>query len=72
MQEKARQAVADYLHIDVNDIYVVWFCKTLQNHKTILSTDKVKGYIFEVTYSGDKKEIYLDCYIKKDNIRIPD
>ena len=72
MQEKARQAVADYLHIDVNDIYVVWFCKTLQNHKIILSTDKVKGYIFEVTYNGDKKEMYLDCYIKKDNIRIPD
>lgn len=72
MQEKARQAVADYLHIDVNDVYVVWFCKTLQNHKTILSTDKVKGYIFEATYNGDKKEMYLDCYIKKDNIRIPD
>ena len=72
MQEKARQAVADYLHIDVNDVYVVWFCKTLQNHKTILSTDQVKGYIFEATYNGDKKEMYLDCYIKKDNVRILD
>ena len=43
MQEKAKQIVVDYFnsHVDVidgkkitkDDVYVVWFCKTLQNWK---------------------------------------
>lgn len=41
MQEKARQIVVDYFnsHVDktdgvqisIDDVFVVWFCKTLQN-----------------------------------------
>lgn len=45
------------------DMYVVWFSKTLQNWKALVSGVHIKEYI-EVTYNGDKKEIYVDVYKK--------
>lgn len=47
------------------DIFVVWNCKTLQNNKAILSTSM--GGLFELTYNGDKNEIYFDAYEKISN-----
>ena len=82
MQEKAKQLVLDYFneHVDktdnveltLDDIYVVWFCKTLQNWKALVSTNISDGMYYEVTYNGDKKETYLDVYKKWDNVRVPD
>lgn len=53
--------------ITVEDIYVVWTCKTLQNNKAMLSTDKLHGNYYEVTYNGDKKQLYVDIYEKVSN-----
>ena len=53
-----------------SDIYVVWACKTLQNNKALLSTPYGDSRYFEVTYNGDKKEFYLDCYVKEFNRRV--
>lgn len=50
------------------DIYVVWFAKTLQNWKALLSTNRSDGMYYEVTYNGDVGEAYLDCYKKFDNV----
>ena len=61
----AKKVVADYLAFDPDDIYIVWFCKTLQNWKALLSTDTMSnGIYFEVTYNGDKDELYFDHYQK--------
>lgn len=49
------------------DVYVVWVCKTLQNNKALLSTTLPDGMYFEVTYNGDKKELYFDAYQKLEN-----
>lgn len=49
------------------DVYVVWVCKTLQNNKALLSTTLPYGMYFEVTYNGDKKELYFDAYHKLEN-----
>lgn len=46
------------------DSFVVWSCKTLQNHKALLSTTLFDGMYYEVTYNGDKQEAYLDAYKK--------
>ena len=54
------------------DIYVVWFAKTLQNWKCLLSTTRPDGMYYEVTYNGDKQEAYLDCYKKVANGTYPD
>lgn len=51
----------------VNDVYVVWYCKTLQNHKALLSTPALDGMYYELTYNGDKNELYFDAYKKWEN-----
>ena len=49
------------------DVFVVWYCKTLQNHKALLSTSLSDGMYYELTYNGDKKELYFDAYKKFEN-----
>jgi hypothetical protein len=62
--------VEDQLKID--DVYVVWFCKTLQNWKALVSTTAQDSTYYEVTYDGDKKQTYVDKYVKQDNLVVPD
>ena len=50
------------------DVFVVWNCKTLQNNKALLSTNLFDGMYYEITYNGDKNEIYFDAYKKFQNI----
>ena len=54
----------DNKKLTVEDVYVVWCCKTLQNNKVLASTNAADGMYFEITYNGDKKEIYVDAYKK--------
>ena len=58
----------DKKKITVDDVYVVWCCKTLQNHKALLSTTAPYGMYYEFTYNGDKDELYMDAYKKWENI----
>lgn len=57
----------DKMQIAVDDVYVVWFCKTLQNWKGLASTTVPDGMYYELTYNGDKDEMYLDAYKKFEN-----
>lgn len=56
--------------ITTDDVFVVWFCKTLQNAKALFSTNVPDGMYYEVTYSGDVNECYLDVYKKQQNVCI--
>ena len=77
----AKKAVAEYAndHLDKSDgkqiteddVFVVWMCKTLQNSKALVSTTLFDGMYYELTYNGDKKELYLDAYKKWENRCIP-
>ncbi len=58
---------SDKKQIDQNDVFVVWSCKTLQNNKALLSTTLFDGMYYELTYNGDKKEMYFDAYKKWKN-----
>ena len=53
------------------EVFVVWNCKTLQNNKALLSTTLFDGMYYEVTYNGNKKEIYFDAYKKFENRCVP-
>lgn len=80
MLKKAKQLVVNYYNSHVektddfgiteDDVFIVWFCKTLQNWKALVSTTVSDGMYYEVTHNGDKQETYLDAY--KKNVRIPD
>lgn len=77
----SKNVVRNYVinHLDKSDtvpnfeVYIVWYCKTLQNWKALLSTTLFDGMYYELTLNGDKDEAYLDAYKKWDNncIKIP-
>lgn len=70
-----KRLVKEYVeeHLDKSDTlpefeaFVVWSCKTLQNNKALLSTTLFDGMYYELTYNGDKKELYFDAYKKFEN-----
>ena len=72
-----KQIVADYANkhmdktdgkeIDTEEVYCVWYCKTLQNWKALLSTTLFDGMYYEITHNGDKEETYVDAYKKWEN-----
>ena len=57
----------DSTSIKPDDVYIVWICKTLQNWKALASTPISDGMYYELTYNGDKKELYFDAYKKWEN-----
>lgn len=76
-QYKARSCVFQYVrhHFDktdedafnsfaMDDVYVVWFVKTLQNWKCLISTTFPDLMYYEVTYDGDRKQVHLNAYKK--------
>ena len=67
---KAHIDVTDNVQITLDNVFIVWFCKTLQNWKALVSTTLPDGMYYEVTYNGDKKEVYLDAYKKFENRKI--
>ena len=82
MLKKAKRLVVNYYNsrvertddfeISEENVFIVWFCKTLQNWKALVSTTVSDGMYYEVTYNGDKHETYLDAYKKWENVRIVD
>lgn len=84
MQEKARKIVVDYFNqhaqhtvtdhkqITLDNVFVVWFSKTLQNWKALVSTNVPDGMYYEVTHNGDKNETYVDVYKKWENFCVKD
>ena len=82
MLKRAKELVVNYFNdhvektdnkkITEDDVFVVWFCKTLQNWKALVSTTVSDGMYYEVTHNGDKGETDLDAYKKWENVCIPD
>lgn len=69
MRYATREAGSQKLqHIELDNVFVVWSCKTLQNYKALLSTTvSGDGIYAEYTYNGDKQELYEDVYKKLTN-----
>lgn len=75
-----KKAVVDYVNANLDktdgkqitedDVFIVWMCKTLQNNKALASTTLFDGMYYELTYNGDKRELYVDTYKKWHNFTI--
>ncbi|MCX4347860.1 MAG: DUF6275 family protein [Lachnospiraceae bacterium] len=64
------QDATDKRRITADDVFVVWYCKALQNWKALVSTTLPDEMYYELTLNGDKAELYLDAYKKFENRRI--
>lgn len=60
----AIEAVEEMKEKEEGEVFIVWYCKTLQNWKAILGT---AGALYEATVNGDKGEMYIDRYEKTEN-----
>ena len=60
----------DGKRITEDDVFIVWMCKTLQNSKAMASTILLDGMYYELTYNGDKRELYVDAYKKWQNFTV--
>lgn len=82
MLNRAKELVVDYFNsqseatdrftLTTDDVFIVWFCKTLQNWKALVSTTVSDGMYYEITHNGDKGETYIDAYKKWKNVCVPD
>lgn len=54
----------------ITGVRLVWFAKTLQNRKAIVITTPFDGKFYEITYNGDKEEMYVDQYEKRLNMKL--
>ena len=61
----------DGKQITADDVFIVWMCKTLQNSKALASTTLFDCMYYDLTYNGDKKELYFDADKKGENKAIP-
>lgn len=68
----SRVEKTDAFQLTEDQVFVVWFCKTLQNWKAMVSTTVTDGMYYEVTYNGVRREAYIDAYKKWENKCIPD
>lgn len=77
--EIAKRKVRDYenARIDINfinvqleDIFVLWSIKTLQNFRILLSVNHRKAYYYEFTYDRNKNKMYMGVYSKIIDIQI--
>lgn len=61
--EKSKFEILNISKTYLDDIVMVWYNKTIQNHKAIFFVLSKKDF-YEVTYNGDMQEIYFDKYKK--------
>lgn len=61
---------ADGKQITEDDVFIVWMCKTLQNSKALASTTLFDGMYYELTFNGNKSELYVDAYKKWENFMV--
>ena len=56
--------------IGIEDVYIVWFCKVLQNWKALAGTHHGDGMYYEITFDGNNELVYFDAYKKWQNVQM--
>lgn len=58
--------------LTLDNTKLVWFSKVLENWKALVITNLPDQRYFEITYSGSKRETYIDAYEKVSNVVLPE
>lgn len=77
MLKMAKKAVVKWYNehnqscpIGMDDVYIVWFCKVLQNWKALAGTHHQDGMYYEITFDGNNDLVYFDAYKKWQNVQM--
>ncbi len=75
-----KETVAEYVNRQVDktdgvkiteeDVFIVWMVKVLRNSKALVSTKLPDGMYYELTFNGEKQELYVDAYKKWQNFTV--
>lgn len=65
-----KEKTDDHIVLQKEDVFVVWFSKTLQNWKALVSTTLPDGMYYEITYDGNRRRAYIDAYKKWENLAV--
>lgn len=75
-----KETVAEYVNRQVDktdgvkiteeDVFIVWMVKVLRNSKALVSTTLPDGMYYELTFNGEKQELYVDAYKKWQNFTV--
>ena len=58
--------------ITLDDLFLVWFTKTLSNWKCLVATIYADGLYYEVTHNGNAQETYVDIYRRLGHSKVSD
>lgn len=68
--QSCKKIINSYKNVGEDNICVVWQCKILKNYKALFFLPDRIGMYIEMTYNGERDEIYYDEYKKYDNVCI--
>lgn len=68
---QSRNHEVDFEELKKEEVFIVWICKVLYNNKALLSTERLDGMYYEITYDGNRGMYYLDAYKKVENVAVP-
>lgn len=63
-------ADTDVPQITKSDVYCVWFSYILGNAKCLISTTRPDHRYYELTYDSNSLEVYVDTYVKVNNMEV--
>lgn len=56
--------------LKMSDVFIVWFAKTLDNWKAVVGSSILRGLLYEVSYSGEESEAYIEIFKKINSTRV--
>jgi Family of unknown function (DUF6275) len=67
----AHRDVTRSTELSPDEVYVVWFSKTLMYWKAACVSPTIRGMMWEVTFNAHRKEAYIDVFKKIGNAKVP-
>jgi hypothetical protein len=64
--------ITDEVAVTLNDVYIVWTSKALQNWRALISTTLPDGRYYDCVYTGDDNTLTINTYIKYENKHLQD